>query len=234
MWLRRICVLGFLRSMAASSPNRHARPSTAVRGRHRAGTPSCRMGGRAVQDEAKREGRGGGDDDDNQHRRGRRWCRSPGGPAASAAGAAETLRRRPRGKVGEQVGLGGRPFTVGGIAVGGALPNNGLGFLMGSAKWPNPGLVWVTRGDAESLATAQHPLSWVLGCRHGRAPSRRSTTPPANRAGRVGSSPGRPVGSSLWRWMSPCGRARSRWSVIRRQRPSVPRILRGGRSILRR
>lgn len=36
---------------------------------------------------------------------------------------------------------------------------------MGSSTWPKPGLVWVTTSDAESLATAQHPLSWVLGVR---------------------------------------------------------------------
>lgn len=68
-------------------------------------------------------------------------------------------------RVGQRVDLGGRPFAVAGIAVSAALPNNGLGFLMGSARWPNPGLAWVTTSDAESLASVQYPLSWVLGVR---------------------------------------------------------------------
>lgn len=77
------------------------------------------------------------------------WVR-PGGIVLER-GFADALGAR----VGQHVSLGGRSFRVAGIAVSSALPNNGLGFLMGSSQWPNPGLVWTTTADAESLATAE-------------------------------------------------------------------------------
>ncbi len=65
-------------------------------------------------------------------------------------------------RVGGHVTLGGRPFTVAGIAVTAAFPVNGLGFLEGSARWPNPGLIWLTEPDAVRVAGTQHPLGYVL------------------------------------------------------------------------
>ena len=52
-----------------------------------------------------------------------------------------------------------------GLAVTAAFPDNGLGFLEGSSRWPNPGLVWTTEAAAHSLATRQHPLGYVLNLR---------------------------------------------------------------------
>jgi ABC-type lipoprotein release transport system permease subunit len=66
---------------------------------------------------------------------------------------------------GDRVTLDGRPFTVAGVAVTAAFPDNGLGFLEGSSRWPNPGLVWTTEAAAHSLATRQHPLGYVLNLR---------------------------------------------------------------------
>jgi ABC-type lipoprotein release transport system permease subunit len=64
--------------------------------------------------------------------------------------------------VGERITLSGQPFTVAGVAVSAAFPTDGLGFLQGSSQWPNPGLVWLTDNDAQQLASAQYPLSYVL------------------------------------------------------------------------
>ncbi|HEY2577284.1 MAG TPA: FtsX-like permease family protein, partial [Streptosporangiaceae bacterium] len=63
---------------------------------------------------------------------------------------------------GDRITLNSRPFTVAGVAVTAAFPDNGVGFLEDSPRWPNPGLIWTTTADAESLATAQHPLGYVL------------------------------------------------------------------------
>jgi putative ABC transport system permease protein len=70
---------------------------------------------------------------------------------------------------GERVTIGGSPFAVAGIAVSAALPTDGLGFLEGSTRWPNPGLVWLTENDTARLATAQSPLSYVLDLRLSRS-----------------------------------------------------------------
>ena len=63
---------------------------------------------------------------------------------------------------GDRITLNGRPFAVAGVAVTAAFPVNGVGFLEGSSQWPNPGLIWTTTADAESLATRQYPLGYVL------------------------------------------------------------------------
>jgi putative ABC transport system permease protein len=63
---------------------------------------------------------------------------------------------------GQRITLNGRPFAIAGVAVTAAFPDNGAGFLEGSSQWPNPGLIWTTQADAESLATRQYPLGWVL------------------------------------------------------------------------
>jgi len=65
-------------------------------------------------------------------------------------------------RAGDRITLGGRPFMVAGVAVTAAFPVNGVGFLEGSSRWPNPGLIWTTTADAESLATHQYPLGYVL------------------------------------------------------------------------
>lgn len=63
---------------------------------------------------------------------------------------------------GDRVTLNGRSFRVAGVAVTAALPTSGLGFLEGSAQWPNPGLVWLPEAAARSLATSAHPLGYLL------------------------------------------------------------------------
>jgi putative ABC transport system permease protein len=68
-------------------------------------------------------------------------------------------------RTGDMVTLDGRPFRVGGIAVTAALPTSGIGFLEGSARWPNPGLVWLTEAAARSLASTAYPLGYVLNVR---------------------------------------------------------------------
>jgi hypothetical protein len=65
-------------------------------------------------------------------------------------------------RAGDRVTLNGRPFTVAGVAVTAALPTSGLGFLEGSAQWPNPGLIWLTEAAARSLATSAQPLGYLL------------------------------------------------------------------------
>lgn len=63
---------------------------------------------------------------------------------------------------GDRVTLDGRSFTVVGVAVTAALPTSGIGFLEGSTRWPNPGLVWLTERDARSFATSAAPLGYIL------------------------------------------------------------------------
>jgi putative ABC transport system permease protein len=65
-------------------------------------------------------------------------------------------------RAGGRITLNGRPFTVAGVAVTAALPTSGLGFLEGSAQWPNPGLIWLTEAAARSLATSAQPLGYLL------------------------------------------------------------------------
>ena len=90
------------------------------------------------------------------------WIR-PGGVVVerSFAGA---LGLRP----GDHLTLNGRPFTIDGVAVSAAFPVNGLGFLEGSTRWPNPGLIWTTTKTAQSLASRQHPLGYVLNLKLAR------------------------------------------------------------------
>ncbi len=64
--------------------------------------------------------------------------------------------------VGDQVILNGRKFHVAGIAVTAALPTSGLGFLEASSRWPNPGLVWLSKAAARSMATRAQPLGYIL------------------------------------------------------------------------
>jgi putative ABC transport system permease protein len=78
------------------------------------------------------------------------WIRP--GRAVLEQGLADSLGLR----VGDVIQLGGHRFRVGGIAV--------------TAAWPFypaciPGLVWLTRADAEQLATLSHPLGYVLDIR---------------------------------------------------------------------
>ncbi len=71
-------------------------------------------------------------------------------------------------QAGDRVTLNGRAFRVAGVAVTAALPTSGIGFLEGSTRWPNPGLVWVTEAAARSLATSAHPLGYLLNLRLAR------------------------------------------------------------------
>jgi ABC-type antimicrobial peptide transport system permease subunit len=63
---------------------------------------------------------------------------------------------------GDRVTLNGQPFKVAGIAVTAAFQNSGLGFLEGSSRWPNPGLIWMSQSAARSFATTAAPLGYVL------------------------------------------------------------------------
>lgn len=63
---------------------------------------------------------------------------------------------------GQRVTLNGRPYRVAGIAVTAAFETNGLGYLEGSSRWPNPGLIWMTEPAARDLATSAQPLGYVL------------------------------------------------------------------------
>ena len=75
------------------------------------------------------------------------WASS--GAVVIEQGLAEALSLR----VGETIALGGRSFHVVGIAV-----------TTARAFYParKPGLVWLTRADADSLATGSEPLGYVL------------------------------------------------------------------------
>ena len=64
---------------------------------------------------------------------------------------------------GDVIDVNGRPLHVVGIAVTAAnAPYPHAGFLLSSQRYPNPGLVWLPRADAQSLATATQPLAYVL------------------------------------------------------------------------
>jgi ABC-type antimicrobial peptide transport system permease subunit len=63
---------------------------------------------------------------------------------------------------GDRVTLNGQQFKVAGIAVTAAFQNSGLGFLEGSNRWPNPGLIWLSESAARSFATSAAPLGYVL------------------------------------------------------------------------
>ncbi|HYB87129.1 MAG TPA: FtsX-like permease family protein [Streptosporangiaceae bacterium] len=74
--------------------------------------------------------------------------------------------------VGDRVTLNGRPFTVAGIAVTAASPPypNMCYYLGGGCVFDlpgqsSPGLAWVTKADARSLASAAAPLSYFLNLR---------------------------------------------------------------------
>src|SRR3984885_10633603 len=56
-------------------------------------------------------------------------------------------------RAGDSVTLNGRPFRVAGIAVTAANPTD---------PPTSPGLIWLTRADAQSLATSAQPLSFTL------------------------------------------------------------------------
>jgi ABC-type antimicrobial peptide transport system permease subunit len=68
---------------------------------------------------------------------------------------------------GQHVTLNGRPFRVAGIAVTAAFATNGLGYLEGSSRWPNPGLIWLTEPAAKIFATSAQPLGYVLNLKLG-------------------------------------------------------------------
>lgn len=73
---------------------------------------------------------------------------SPGG-AVIEQGLADALGLQ----VGDKISMGGHPFRVVGIAL-----------TTARAFYParSPGLIWLTRADAEGLATASEPLGYVL------------------------------------------------------------------------
>jgi putative ABC transport system permease protein len=75
------------------------------------------------------------------------WIRPDG--AVLESGFAASLGLRP----GDTIRLNGHPFTVAGVAVSTA-----------QCFYPvsKPGVIWLTRGDAERLATKQQPLGYVL------------------------------------------------------------------------
>lgn len=79
-----------------------------------------------------------------------RWV-APG-QAVIERGFADTLGLG----VGDTINLGGRPFRVAGIAVSTA-----------QCFYPitAPGLIWLTRSDADSLATRQQPIGYILNLR---------------------------------------------------------------------
>jgi putative ABC transport system permease protein len=73
-------------------------------------------------------------------------------------------------RAGGQVTLNDRHFTVAGIAVSAALPPYpgicSVGCMNGPGTPPGePGLIWMTKADAESLATSAQPLAWYLNMR---------------------------------------------------------------------
>jgi ABC-type lipoprotein release transport system permease subunit len=65
--------------------------------------------------------------------------------------------------VGDRVTLNGRGFPVIGIAATAAVPMYpNVGFLdFGTPQYRNPGLVWLTESDAQSLATTAQPLMYL-------------------------------------------------------------------------
>jgi ABC-type lipoprotein release transport system permease subunit len=90
------------------------------------------------------------------------WVR-PGGVVVERT-FAEALRVR----VGDRLTLNGRSFRVAGIAVTAAFvpyPQicfNGCDLNTPQLSATNPGLIWLTRADARSLATAAEPLAYYL------------------------------------------------------------------------
>ena len=46
-------------------------------------------------------------------------------------------------RAGDRVTVNGRSFRVAGVAVTAALPTSGIGYVEGSSRWPNPGLIWL-------------------------------------------------------------------------------------------
>jgi hypothetical protein len=72
--------------------------------------------------------------------------------------------------VGNRITLNGRWFLVSGIAVSAAVPPYPGTCLLGcivSSGIPDtqPGLVWMTEPDAQSLATSSEPLAWFMNLR---------------------------------------------------------------------
>jgi putative ABC transport system permease protein len=72
--------------------------------------------------------------------------------------------------VGNKIVLNGRWFLVSGIAVSAAVPPYPGVCLLGCMIGPGmpdsqPGLVWMTEPEAESLATSTHPLIWLMNLR---------------------------------------------------------------------
>jgi len=110
------------------------------------------------------------------------WVR-PGGVVLQRS-LADALGAGP----GDRVTLGGRPFLVDGVAVTAAQ----------GELWV-PGLVWVTRAAAVSLATRAHPLSYVLNLRladPAAAPAFADTHSRAIGTGALGLTPWQQVQSS--------------------------------------
>jgi putative ABC transport system permease protein len=65
--------------------------------------------------------------------------------------------------VADQIRLNRERFTVVGVAVTAAVPNYpGAQKALGGSPFPDPGLVWVPRAAARSLATKALPLSYLL------------------------------------------------------------------------
>jgi putative ABC transport system permease protein len=65
--------------------------------------------------------------------------------------------------VADKIRLNREQFTVVGVAVTAALPNYpGAQKALGESPFPDPGLVWVPRASARSLATKALPLSYLL------------------------------------------------------------------------
>ena len=72
---------------------------------------------------------------------------------------------------GDSVTLNGRRFRVAGIAVTAAIPPYPAGFCWGTSNDRNPGLVWLTRADARSLATHAQPVGYMLNLKLARPAS---------------------------------------------------------------
>jgi ABC-type lipoprotein release transport system permease subunit len=145
-------------ALAKVAPIAHARGVVAASGPFPVAFPVLRVAGRA--DAVLAEGRSAAPAAVDQPRlTAGSWVR-PGGVVLERS-FADALGVH----VGERVRIGSAPFSVAGVAVSAAFPVNGLGFLEGSARWPNPGLVWLTENDARHLASARDPLSYVLDVR---------------------------------------------------------------------
>jgi FtsX-like permease family len=72
--------------------------------------------------------------------------------------------------IGNTITLNDRRFLVSGIAVSAAMPPYPAVCLLGCWYGPTvpngqPGLVWMTQPDAESLATSSEPLGWLMNLR---------------------------------------------------------------------